>query len=196
MSCFLNCFTFIILTLVHFNSVQSLSHVWFFVTPWTTAHQASLSITNSPSPPKLMSIDVSAFTIIKLSKDLLIIRKLYVLEWVAYPFSRASSQPRNWTGVSCTEGRFFTIWDIREAHIIKLDLLKSKERLKIRRLGKKLHVLQFIGQEVLIFLDSWAICTDPLIYIFFSKYELSTTGFPGGASGKESPSPPLSKQKS
>ena len=27
--------------------VQSLSHVWLFVTPWTAAHQASLSITNS-----------------------------------------------------------------------------------------------------------------------------------------------------
>ena len=40
-----------------FNSVQSLSHVWFFVTPWTAACQASLSITNSRSPPKLMSIE-------------------------------------------------------------------------------------------------------------------------------------------
>ena len=39
-----------------FSSVQLLSHVWFFATPWTTAHQASLSITNSRSPPKLMSI--------------------------------------------------------------------------------------------------------------------------------------------
>ena len=29
------------------SSVQSLSHLWLFVTPWTTAHQASLSITNS-----------------------------------------------------------------------------------------------------------------------------------------------------
>ena len=37
---------------VQFSSVQSLSHVWLFVTPWTTAHQASLSITNSCSPPK------------------------------------------------------------------------------------------------------------------------------------------------
>ena len=38
------------------NSVQLLSHVQLFVTPWTTAHQASLSITNSQSLPKLMSI--------------------------------------------------------------------------------------------------------------------------------------------
>ena len=38
------------------QSVQSLSRVQLFVTPWTTARQASLSVTNSPSPPKPMSI--------------------------------------------------------------------------------------------------------------------------------------------
>ena len=37
--------------------VQSLSRVWLFVTPWTTARQASLSITNSRNLPKLMSIE-------------------------------------------------------------------------------------------------------------------------------------------
>ena len=40
-----------------FNSVQSLSYVLLFATPWTTAHQASLSITNSQSPLKLISIE-------------------------------------------------------------------------------------------------------------------------------------------
>ena len=39
-----------------FSSVQSLSHVQFFATPWTAAHQASLSITNSQSSHKLTSI--------------------------------------------------------------------------------------------------------------------------------------------
>ena len=39
-------------------SVQSLSHVWLFVTPWTAACQASLSITNSQSLLKLMSIEL------------------------------------------------------------------------------------------------------------------------------------------
>ena len=38
-----------------------------------------------------------------------------ILEWVAYSFSRAFSQPRNWTGVSCITGRFFTSWSTREA---------------------------------------------------------------------------------
>ena len=38
------------------SSVQSLSHIWLFLTPWTAACQASLSITNSQSVLKLMSI--------------------------------------------------------------------------------------------------------------------------------------------
>ena len=38
-----------------------------------------------------------------------------ILEWVAYPFSRGSSWPRNLTMVSCIVGRFFTNWAIREA---------------------------------------------------------------------------------
>ena len=42
---------------VQFNSVQSLSQVQLFVTPWTAACQASLSITNSWSLLKLMSIE-------------------------------------------------------------------------------------------------------------------------------------------
>ena len=40
-----------------FSSVQSLGRVWLFETPWTAAHQASLSITNSRTWPKLMSIE-------------------------------------------------------------------------------------------------------------------------------------------
>ena len=42
---------------VQFSSVQSLSRVQLFATPWIAAHQASLSITNSRSLPKLMSIE-------------------------------------------------------------------------------------------------------------------------------------------
>ena len=42
---------------VQLSSVQPLSHVWLFVTPWTAACKASLSITNSWRPPKLMSFE-------------------------------------------------------------------------------------------------------------------------------------------
>ena len=40
------------------------------------------------------------------------------LEWVAYPFFRGSSLPRNQTRVSCIAGRFFTSWATREAFLL------------------------------------------------------------------------------
>ena len=45
-----------------FSSLQLLSHVQLFATPWTTACQASLSITNSQSLLKLMSIELGDVT--------------------------------------------------------------------------------------------------------------------------------------
>ena len=48
---------FLIIGRVQFISVQSLSRVWLFATPWIAAHQASLSITNSWSSPKVLSIE-------------------------------------------------------------------------------------------------------------------------------------------
>ena len=39
-----------------------------------------------------------------------------ILDWVAIPFSRGSSWPRNQTGVSCIADRFFTKWATREVH--------------------------------------------------------------------------------
>ena len=50
-------FCYCILFNIFFSSVQSLSRVWLFATPWIAAHQASLSITNSRSLPKLTSIE-------------------------------------------------------------------------------------------------------------------------------------------
>ena len=52
-----------------FSSVQLLSCVWLFATPWTAAHQASLSITNSQSPPKFIFIEL-----VKPSKHLFLCR--------------------------------------------------------------------------------------------------------------------------
>ena len=43
-----------------------------------------------------------------------------ILEWVAFPFSRGSSQPRDQTQVSCIAGRFFTSWAMREAWYLKV----------------------------------------------------------------------------
>ena len=40
-----------------------------------------------------------------------------ILEWVAISFSRGSSQPRDWTQISCIAGRFFTIWPTRASSL-------------------------------------------------------------------------------
>ena len=45
-----------------------------------------------------------------------------ILEWVAIPFSRGSSRPRDWTQLSCTAGRFFAVWTTREASCCVTDL--------------------------------------------------------------------------
>ena len=56
------------------SSVQSLSHVWLFATPWTAACQASLSITNSWSSLKLTSIEsVMPFSHLILCRPLLLL---------------------------------------------------------------------------------------------------------------------------
>ena len=41
-----------------------------------------------------------------------------IMEWVAIPFSRGSSQPRDWTQASYIAGRFFTIWTAGDAHVL------------------------------------------------------------------------------
>ena len=48
-----------------------------------------------------------------------------ILEWVTYPFSSGSSQPRNQFGISCIAGRFFTNWAIREAPLRMAVIKKS-----------------------------------------------------------------------
>ena len=59
-------------------SVQSLSHAWLFVIPWTTANQASLSVTNSWSLLKLMSIElVMPSNHLILCSPLLLLRSIF-----------------------------------------------------------------------------------------------------------------------
>ena len=123
---------------VQFSSVQSLSRVQLFATPWIAAHQASLSITSSQSSLKLTSIEsVMPSSHLILCHPLFLLppilpsirvfsnestlcmswatREAQILEWVAYPFSSGSSRPRNRTRVSCIAGRFLINWAIREA---------------------------------------------------------------------------------
>ena len=61
-----------------FSSVQLLSHVQLFATPWTAAHQASLSMTNSWGPPKPMFIEsVMASNHLILCRPLLLLPSIF-----------------------------------------------------------------------------------------------------------------------
>ena len=48
-----------------------------------------------------------------------------ILEWVAFPFFRRSSQPRDQTHVSRIAGRFFTSWATREAQLARINGVKN-----------------------------------------------------------------------
>ena len=56
------------------------------------------------------------------------IAKARILEWVAIPFYKGSSYPSNWTRVSCIAGRFFTVWETREALLAMMWLCNVLER--------------------------------------------------------------------
>ena len=79
------------------HSVQLLSRVRLFATPWTAAHQASLSITNSPSSPKPMSIEL-----VMPSNHLILCRPLLLLPSI-FPsirvFSNESALRIRWAKV-------------------------------------------------------------------------------------------------
>ena len=76
------------------NSVQSLSCVLLFATPWTAARQASLSITNSRSPPKPMSIELmTPSNRLILCHPLLLLPSIFPSTWV---FSNESALGMRW----------------------------------------------------------------------------------------------------
>ena len=87
------------------SSVQLLSHVRLFVTPWIAAHQSSLSITNSRSLPKFMSIES-----VMPSNHLILCRPLLPTPSI-FPSIRVFSNesvlhnrwPKYWTGVGIKE---------------------------------------------------------------------------------------------
>ena len=92
--------------------VKSLSRVRLLATPWTAAYQAPPSMGFSrqeywsglplPSP-----MDYTVYGILQVR----------ILEWVVFPFSKGSSQPRDQTQGSWIVGGFFTSWATREAHM-------------------------------------------------------------------------------
>ena len=106
-----------------------LSCIRLFATPWTGTRHAPLSIEFPrqeywsglpfPSPGDLPNpgIKPGLLHCRQILYHLSHQGSLWTLEWVACPFSRGSSLPRNRTRVSCIAGGFFTSWATREAQI-------------------------------------------------------------------------------
>ena len=140
--------------IVQFSSVHSLSRVRLLAIPWTAARQASLSVTNSQSLPKPMSIQSTMpSNHLILCRPLLLpgraagkesescswcltlcdpmddivhgILQAKTLEWVAFPFSCTSAQPRNQTRVSCIAGGFSCFAAGKEADFALYQVLST-----------------------------------------------------------------------
>ena len=112
-----------------FNSVQSLSCVWLFATPWTAARQPSLSITNSQSLLKLMSINSGMP-----SSHLILCRPILLLTSI-FPSIRVFSNksalhirwPKYWSfSFSFSISRFNEHSGLISFRMDWLDLLQSK----------------------------------------------------------------------
>ena len=80
-----------------FSSVQSLSHVWLFATPWIAARQASLSITDSQSPPKLTSIES-----VVPSSHVILCRPLFLLPPIPPSIRVFSNESTLYTTICCS----------------------------------------------------------------------------------------------
>ena len=102
-------------------------HVWLCAAPWTVDCQAPLSMGIHQArilewvamPPRLSFRESSQpreclphcrWILYHLSHQ----GSPRILQWVAYPFPRGSSRPRNWIGVSCIADEFLTSWATKE----------------------------------------------------------------------------------
>ena len=96
--------------------VCMLSRVQLFATPWTVACQAPLSMGFSRQEWEKVKVTQSCPTLCDLiAYTVHGILQARIWEWVAFPFSRGSSQPRDQPQVSHIAGGFFTSWATMEA---------------------------------------------------------------------------------
>ena len=87
-----------------------------FFTSWATKETRTSKIVRNCWRKVKMKVAESCPTLCNpMDYTIHVILQTRILEWVAVPFSRGSSQPRDWTQVSCIAGRFFTSWATREA---------------------------------------------------------------------------------
>ena len=85
-----------------------------------------------------------------------------ILEWVPYPFSRGSSWPRDWTGVSSIADRLFTNWAIREGYVRKWSTLNLRNQLHLRE-GK----INTVREALIVFVKSYFLSRLVITFIIF-----------------------------
>ena len=104
-----------------------------------------------------------------------------IQEWVAIPFSRGSSQCRNWTQFSCIVSRFLTIWATREALHVTGGTVKDVHAFVCTSLAAQWQRIHLQCRRLRF--DSW------VRKIPWRRGRLPTpvfSSFPGGSDGKES----------
>ena len=74
------------------------------------------------------------------------ILQVRILEWIAFPFSRGSSQPRDQTQVSRIAGRFFTNWAIKEDNV-SINYISGNNNVSINYVFLKIHWYHLLGSE-------------------------------------------------
>ena len=157
------------------SSVHLLSRVWLFVTPWTTACQASLSFTNSWSLPKLMSIEsVMPSNHLILCQPLLLLPSIFPsirifsngsalhIRWPKYrSFSFSVSPSNEYSGLIFFRMDWVDLLAVQGTHKSLLQQHSSKAFFMVQLLhpymtsGKiiALTIQTFIGKEMSLFFN-------------------------------------------
>ena len=150
---------------------KSLSHVWHL---WSMGHSPWVCPWNSPgshSPFQGSFPTQGSNPSLPHGRQILYQLRHHgsprILAWVAYPFSRGSSLPRNQTGVSCVAGRFFISWATREAHLEDKSIL-------LATYWSELWILELVFRKHLSLLENKVFCLDrvtlDLILIFIIDF--------------------------
>ena len=151
-----------------FSSVQSVSYVWLFPTRWTAARQASLSITNSWSLPKLMSIEsVMASNHLILCRPLLLLPSIFhnisLFKWVSssyqvakiWEFQLENYKPTNHLKVSSA---FIWIANDLNMHSMWSNHLDIKLVLVFQMLCRSCKIMSSLSTHCLRFMSFvWAV---------------------------------------
>ena len=149
--------------LIQFSSVQSLSRVWFFATPWIVAYQARLSITNSRSSLRLTSIKS-----VMPSSHFILCRPLLLLPPIP-------SSIRVFSNESTLRMRWPKYWSFGPYISVKLEnIWKKKKEFLLSFLGECQQGKFYICQCFPIKFNLSCDIPDPVKYeLFFARISLS-----------------------